>query len=149
MANTDGVAPRNAKSARKPAPGQPADHAYAYDLGGNRRGEARDAATAWTTNGRNQLVADAPALRVRADYNAAPAGNRAWLNGREFDLDSTHRLDTVLPVASGEQTLTLRAEDAATGGVLRKSWQVTVPAFASFSAENTRPNGTKPRPTTA
>jgi len=44
---------------------------------------------------------------------------------------------------------TVRAEDAATGGVLRKSWQVTVPAFASFSAENTRPNGTKPRPTTA
>lgn len=114
-----------------PPAGQPADHAYAYDLGGNRRGEARDAAaTAWTTNGRNQLVADAPALRVQADYNAAPAGNRAWLNGREFDLDSVHRLDTVLPMASGEQTLTLRAEDAATGGVLRKSWQVTVPAFA-------------------
>ena len=131
-------------------PGQPADHAYAYDLGGNRRGEARDAAaTAWTTNGRNQLVAAAPALRVRADYNAAPAGNRTWLNGREFDLDSAHRLDTVLPMASGEQTLTLRAEDAATGGVLRNSWQVTVPAFASFSAENNRPNGTKPRPTTA
>jgi RHS repeat-associated protein len=123
------------KSARRtgsnPPAGQPADHAYAYDLGGNRRGEARDAtATAWTTNGRNQLVADAPALRVRANYNAAPAGNRAWLNGREFDLDSSHRLDTVLPVASGEQTLILRAEDADTGGVLRKSWQVTVPAFA-------------------
>ena len=133
-----------------PPAGQPADHAYAYDLGGNRRGEARAAAaTAWTTNGRNQLVADAPALRVRADYNAAPAGNRAWLNGRVFDLDSAHRLNTVLPVVSGNQTLTLRAEDAATGGVLRKSWQVTVPAFASFSAENNRPNGTKPRPTTA
>ncbi len=119
------------RSGPNPPAGQPADHAYSYDLGGNRRGEARDAAaTAWTTNGRNQLVADAPALRVQADYNAAPVGNRAWLNGREFDLDSVHRLDTVLPMASGEQTLTLRAEDAATGGVLRKSWQVTVPAFA-------------------
>jgi RHS repeat-associated protein len=122
------------ETARRSAAGLTVDYAYRYDGGGNRVSEqVGSTLRRWQVNGRNQLETEEAGgwLRVDAQFNAAPQSNRAFLNGREVAVDSSnHRIDALTPLNPGDQTLTLRAQDAATNAVLSKSWQVTVPDFA-------------------
>ncbi len=122
------------ETARRSAAGATTDYAYRYDDGGNRVSEqVGSSLRRWQVNGRNQLEAEEAGgwLRVDAQFNAAPLANRAFLNGREVSVDSSsHRVDALTPLNSGNQTLTLRAQDAATNAVLSKSWQVAVPDFS-------------------